>query len=106
MVTDTTIHENLNDKILDEDRVKKIELPEDFKPQDHIISRISIFGDHTIFETDKGVFSKTKEECVVKKIGDHEVISFIMLDNVAAFVTRDGKLHNQGLIDKLGSVSV
>jgi len=40
MVTDTTIHENLDDKILDENRVKNIELPEDFKPKDHLISRI------------------------------------------------------------------
>jgi len=60
------------------------------------------FGESKIFETDKGTFSNFEAKCAVTKIGEQDVINSFTQDVVRAYVTRDGKLHYQGLIDKLG----
>lgn len=83
-----------------EDQVKVIAVPEQMEIKDHNFIRILTFGDAVVFHSDKGVFSENTK-LAIPSIKGKKVVNFVLKDHVRCYVTEDGRLHYQGLVDKL-----
>lgn len=100
MVTEHDIYEVKLYPGAGEEKVKVIAVPDNLTIREHHFIKIMTFGDGIVFQTDKGIFSEN-DNLALTEIGGKKVVNFVVKDLVRCYVTEDGRMHIQGLIDKL-----